>query len=129
MLPDYNPGEGQGEAIHERIHRSGQRAFRRHPAPADASPFARKLLAEASQLRELLALHEAALECMAHGLCMVDAEQRLTLYNRRFIEIFNLLPEVVRVGMPFADADASLGHARELPARADSTKSCSAGAS
>ena len=27
---------------------------------------------------------------MAHGLCMVDAAQRLTLYNRRFLEIFNL---------------------------------------
>ena len=59
--------------------------------------------AEASRLRELLALHEAALECMAHGLCMVDAEQRLTLYNRRFIEIFNLLPEAVRSGMPIAE--------------------------
>jgi hypothetical protein len=27
---------------------------------------------------------------------MVDAEQRLTLYNRRFLEIFNLVPEAVR---------------------------------
>ena len=52
--------------------------------------------AEAGRLKELLALHQAALESMAHGLCMVDAEQRLTLYNRRFIEIFNLLPEALR---------------------------------
>ena len=59
--------------------------------------------AEASQLKELLALHEAALECMAHGLCMVDAEQRLTLYNRRFVEIFNLVPEAVQSGMPIAE--------------------------
>ena len=59
--------------------------------------------AEAGELKALLALHEAALECMAHGLCMVDAAQRLTLYNRRFLEIFNLVPAAVRVGMPIAD--------------------------
>jgi diguanylate cyclase (GGDEF)-like protein/PAS domain S-box-containing protein len=40
---------------------------------------------------------------MAHGLCMVDASQRLTLYNRRFLEIFNLVPAAVRVGMPIAE--------------------------
>ena len=40
---------------------------------------------------------------MAHGLCMVDAEQRLVLFNPRFLEMYDLSPEVVRVGMPMAD--------------------------
>ena len=73
---------------------------------------------EAGQLKELLALHEAALECMAHGLCMVDAAQRLTLYNRRFIEIFNLVPEAVQRRHADRRRDAPLGHAREFSARA-----------
>src|SRR5215510_8704085 len=59
--------------------------------------------AEVGELKALLALHEAAIECMAHGLCMVDASQRLTLYNRRFVEIFNLVPAAVRVGMPILE--------------------------
>jgi diguanylate cyclase (GGDEF)-like protein len=59
--------------------------------------------AESAQLRELLALHEAALATMSHGLCMADAEQRLTLFNKRFLELFDLSPEAARIGMPMAD--------------------------
>src|SRR2546421_1058927 len=63
--------------------------------------------AEAGQLKELLALHEAALANMSHGLCMVDAEQRVALVNKRFVELFELAPEKVRVGMPMAEL---IGH-------------------
>ncbi len=59
--------------------------------------------AEADRLTDLLALHEAALSHMSHGLSMVDAEQRLVLYNKRFLEMYDLSPEVARVGMPMAD--------------------------
>jgi diguanylate cyclase (GGDEF)-like protein/PAS domain S-box-containing protein len=58
---------------------------------------------EADQLKALLALHEAALESMSHGLCMVDAEQRIVLYNQRFVELFGLAPEAVEIGMPIRD--------------------------
>jgi diguanylate cyclase (GGDEF)-like protein len=59
--------------------------------------------AETEQLTELLALHEAALATMSHGLCMVDAEQRLVLFNRRYLDMFDLLPEMARPGLPVAE--------------------------
>ena len=49
----------------------------------------------------LLALHQAALDAMAHGLCVFDADWRIALFNRRFIEIFNLSPEVIRPGLSY----------------------------
>ena len=45
--------------------------------------------AEAGQLKDLLALHEAALANMSHGLCMTDAQQHLTLINQRFLDCSN----------------------------------------
>jgi diguanylate cyclase (GGDEF)-like protein/PAS domain S-box-containing protein len=75
---------------------------------------------EPGQLKDLLALHEAALESMAHGVCVLDADEHIALINRRFTEMYNLLPEVVRVGVSFSDA---LRHARErgnsLPGQAN----------
>src|SRR5215210_291790 len=59
--------------------------------------------AEKDQIKQLLALHEAALASMSHGLSMVDAQQRLVLFNKRFIEMYDLAPEVVRSGMPWAE--------------------------
>jgi len=46
-----------------------------------------------------LALHEAALDAMPVGLCTVDAEQRVLLFNRRFLTMYNLSPEVVKPGV------------------------------
>src|ERR1051325_9478520 len=68
------------------------------------------------QLKQLLALHEAALSSMSHGLSMVDAEQRLVLYNKRFLEIFDLAPEVARIGMPMADLIAHSAARGNFPA-------------
>src|SRR4029077_4106956 len=59
--------------------------------------------ADAGQLKDLLALHEAALSSMSHGLSMVDAEQRLVVVNQRFLEMYDLSAEVARAGMPMAD--------------------------
>ena len=50
-----------------------------------------------------LALHRAALDAMAHGLCVFDAEWRIALFNRRYLEIFNLSPEVIRPGLSYRD--------------------------
>ena len=71
---------------------------------------------QTGQLKELLALHEVALASMSHGLCMVDAEQRVVLYNKRFLEMYNLSPEVARVGMPMADLIAHSAAQGNFPA-------------
>ena len=42
---------------------------------------------------------DAALDNMAHGLCMFDAGQRLVTFNRRFTEIFHILGGDVAPGM------------------------------
>ena len=55
---------------------------------------------------------DAALNNMAQGLCMFDAEQRLRLINRRFCEIFQLWPAMPAIGTPFQalyDACADAG--------------------
>jgi len=59
--------------------------------------------AETEELKALLALHEAALATMSHGLCMVDAEQRLVLFNRRYLDMFDLRSDVARPGLPVAE--------------------------
>jgi diguanylate cyclase (GGDEF)-like protein len=71
--------------------------------------------AEAGQLKELLALHEAALASMSHGLSMVDAGQRLVLYNQRFLEMYDLSPEIARVGMPMAELIAHSAERGNFP--------------
>ena len=43
---------------------------------------------------------DAALNNMLQGLCMFDSDQRLLVWNRRFLSIFGLAPELLRPGMP-----------------------------
>jgi diguanylate cyclase (GGDEF)-like protein len=52
-------------------------------------------------LRTLLALHAIALGAMSHGLCLLDAEGRIALFNRRLMEIFGLSSEILCLGMSF----------------------------
>jgi diguanylate cyclase (GGDEF)-like protein len=51
------------------------------------------------ELRTLLALHAIALGTMSHGLCVFDAEDRVVLFNKRFLEIMRLSSDTVRAGM------------------------------
>jgi len=44
---------------------------------------------------------DAALNNMAHGLCMFDADNRLQLVNRRYCEIFKLWPAMPPLGTSF----------------------------
>src|ERR1051326_3330967 len=37
------------------------------------------------------------------GLCAFDAEWRIALFNRRYLEIFNLSPEVIRPGLSYRE--------------------------
>lgn len=46
---------------------------------------------------------DAALDNMSQGLCLYDANNRLSVVNRRFCEMFELPPERVRPGMSFRD--------------------------
>src|SRR5208282_1182101 len=42
---------------------------------------------------------DSALANMSHGLCMFDSKHRLMVWNRRFCEIYKLLPEVLSPGI------------------------------
>ncbi|WP_244547009.1 EAL domain-containing protein [Bradyrhizobium sp. Gha] len=46
---------------------------------------------------------DAALTHMSQGLCLYGREGRLQVVNRRFCEIFDISPELVRPGMTFED--------------------------
>jgi diguanylate cyclase (GGDEF)-like protein/PAS domain S-box-containing protein len=53
---------------------------------------------------------DAALSNMAQGLCIFDSEQRLVVWNRRFLDIFGLTPDDVRLGMPLRECiECALG--------------------
>jgi diguanylate cyclase (GGDEF)-like protein len=56
---------------------------------------------ENDALRTLLALHAIALGAMSHGICVLDADGRVALFNRKLSEIFQLPSEVMCVGMSF----------------------------
>ena len=50
------------------------------------------------KLREQNVRLDTALNNMTQGLCMFDASERIVVYNRRFLELYRLSPEVVRPG-------------------------------
>ena len=52
-----------------------------------------------NELRTILALHAIAVSEMAQGLCLLDLEYRVVLFNRRFVEILGLSPNLVRLGV------------------------------
>src|SRR5262249_42220653 len=63
----------------------------------------RESCADASQLMRSLAVHAAALESLSLGVCVVDADQRIVLFNARYVEMYNLDPGEVRIGRPLLD--------------------------
>src|SRR5580658_3889802 len=56
---------------------------------------------EKDDLRTLLALHAIAMGAMSHGVCVLDGNGRVVLFNQRLLEIFELSNEVMYVGMSF----------------------------
>ena len=48
-------------------------------------------------------LLDAALSNMSQGLCLFDSENRLKVVNRRFCEIYELPPDLVRPGLTFRE--------------------------
>jgi diguanylate cyclase (GGDEF)-like protein/PAS domain S-box-containing protein len=51
-------------------------------------------------LKTVLALHAIAIDGMAEGLCVLDGELRVVLFNRRLREILDLPRHLVRIGAP-----------------------------
>jgi diguanylate cyclase (GGDEF)-like protein len=54
-------------------------------------------------LREQNMLFDAALENMAHAVCMVDKDWRVIVHNRRFVELYDFPPDFVKPGTPMVD--------------------------
>ena len=52
----------------------------------------------------LLALTRAALDSAAQGLCLCDADDRIVLFNRRYVEMFNLSADVIQPGLTYRGA-------------------------
>jgi PAS domain-containing protein len=52
-------------------------------------------------LRQSNLLLDAALENMTQGLCLYDAQNRLEIFNRRFLEIFKLPPDQIKAGISY----------------------------
>lgn len=62
------------------------------------------LFDEASQkLRFNRELLEAVMENMPQGISVVDADMRLVAWNRRYVELLDYPPELMRAGRPIAD--------------------------
>src|SRR5271169_4929294 len=61
----------------------------------------------------LLTLSQSALDGVAEGVCVYDADNRILLFNRRYLELFDMSPDVIRPGISYAEVlshSASLGN-------------------
>ncbi|WP_024516151.1 EAL domain-containing protein [Bradyrhizobium sp. Tv2a-2] len=57
------------------------------------------LVANAATLEQTNARFDAAINNMAQGVCLFDAEQRVVVSNRRYAEIYHLSPEQILPGV------------------------------
>ena len=63
-----------------------------------------ELIAESQeQTRQQNVRLDAALNNMSQGLCMFNADEEIVVFNRRFLEMYKLSPQVVRPGCKFRD--------------------------
>lgn len=76
------------------------------------------IVGEASQdLRFNQQVLEAALQNMSQGISVIDREQRLVAWNRRYAQMFGFPPDVLQVGRPIADL--TRWALRRMPQRGD----------
>jgi PAS domain-containing protein len=59
----------------------------------------------------LLSLSQLALDGMEQGVCVYDADNRIVLVNRRYIELFGMSTDIVRIGTRYRDV---LSHSMAL---------------
>jgi diguanylate cyclase (GGDEF)-like protein len=52
---------------------------------------------------ELLALRRFALESTAQGVCVCNADNRIVLFNQRYLDLFNMSADVIRPGLSYRD--------------------------
>jgi diguanylate cyclase (GGDEF)-like protein/PAS domain S-box-containing protein len=58
------------------------------------------ILAQSSELSRINKQFDAALRNMAQGLCMFDSDKRLVVWNERYAKLYQLPPELLKVGTP-----------------------------
>ena len=58
---------------------------------------------ESTATDPLLALSRIALDSAARGICVYDADNRVVLFNRAFLELFNISADVVRPGLSYRE--------------------------
>ena len=64
-----------------------------------------RLIAREVELKQLNRRIDIALNNMTHGLCMFDAEHRLIVCNRTYMQMYGLTPELGRPGTPLRAID------------------------
>ena len=65
-----------------------------------------ELIAESKeQLRQQNIRLDAALNNMSQGLCMFNADEEIVVFNRRFLEMYKLSPQVVQAGLQVSRPD------------------------
>ena len=52
---------------------------------------------------------------MSHGLCAVDADHRIVLFNQLFLEMYNLSPDYVRVGLSLREMMHKVADSQHFP--------------
>ena len=63
-----------------------------------------RLKTQERSLRETNLLLDAALENMSQGLCLFSKDNRIEVFNRRYLEIFQLSADVVKPGIGLEEA-------------------------
>ncbi|WP_439407322.1 PAS-domain containing protein [Bradyrhizobium sp. DASA03076] len=64
----------------------------------------------------LLSLSQLALDGMEQGVCVYDADNRIVLVNRRYVELFDMSPDIVRPGTCYRDVLAHSAARGNIPA-------------
>lgn len=67
-------------------------------------------------LEALLSLSQLALDGMEQGVCVYDADNRIVLVNRRYIELFGMSADIVRIGISYRDVLAHSVALGNIPA-------------
>jgi diguanylate cyclase (GGDEF)-like protein/PAS domain S-box-containing protein len=63
----------------------------------------RNVFQQASELARINMQFDAALSNMTQGLCMFDGQKRLMVWNDRYAELYQLPPELLKIGTPHED--------------------------
>jgi diguanylate cyclase (GGDEF)-like protein/PAS domain S-box-containing protein len=64
----------------------------------------------------LLSLSQLALDGMEQGVCVYDANNRIVLVNTRYLALFNMSPDIVRLGTSYRDVLAHSMARGNIPA-------------